>query len=413
MTESEIDYAAVYQAYPAAVALLTPDFTYVDANDAYLAVAGRSKEQVVGHNVFEAFPDNPDDARASGMRNLRESLTRVATTGERDAMAVQRYDVESDDSSGEWSERYWSIVNSPVLRADGSVALLLHRVEEVTGLVRSGAEAGAGHGVGDPARRLESDLYIRAREVQEANEHLRRAHAREKEVAISLQQAMLPVPEPAISDRAAVRYRPASATMNVCGDWYDMITVDEDHISVAVGDVVGHGLEAAGVMGQLRSALSAVARVSRGPARALEVLDLYSRSVRGAQSTTVVKTFVSRRERTVTYSSAGHLPPALVRADGRVEFLDRATAPPLGTRPEPGPAEEASVPYAEGDTLVLYTDGLVERRGEDIDRGLTRLAESLARHHTEDPETLADALLADLLSREDTEDDTALVIVRL
>ncbi|UED86776.1 PP2C family protein-serine/threonine phosphatase [Streptomyces profundus] len=413
MTESEIDYAAVYQAYPAAVALLSPDLMYVDANDAYLKVAGRPREQVVGHYVFEAFPDNPEDARASGMRNLKLSLERVAATGERDAMAIQRYDVQFEDRPGTWSERYWSIVNMPVPGPDGSVALLLHRVEEVTELIRARYDTGLGPEAEDRATRLESDLFTRAKEVQDANETLRRAHAREKEVALTLQKAMLVVPEPAFSDRVAVRYRPASATMNVCGDWYDMITVDEDRISVAVGDVVGHGLEAAGVMGQLRSALSAVARVSQGPGRALEVLDLYSRSVRGAESTTVVKTFIARRSRTVVYSSAGHLPPALVRVGGVVEFLDRATAPPLGARPEPGPAEEASVHFGEGDTLVLYTDGLVERRGEDIDLGLARLADSLTRHHTLSPEALADALLADLLSHGGTEDDTALVIVRL
>lgn len=103
----------------------------------------------------------------------------------------------------------------------------------------------------------------------------------------------------------------------------------------------------------------------------------------------------------------------LVHRDGRVEFLDRATDPPLDARPEPTQRPQAGTRYGAGATLALYTDGLVERRHEDIDTGLTRLAESLARHRDEDPEFLADAVLMELLPPGGATDDTALVIVRL
>ncbi len=199
----------------------------------------------------------------------------------------------------------------------------------------------------------------------------------------------------------------------MCGDWYDLVDLPGDRIAVAVGDVVGHGLSAACVMGQLRSALSAAARVAAGPAQALEALGLYARRVDGAESTTVVKTLIDWGTHTITYSSAGHPPPALLRSGGIVAFLDKATDPPLGARPEHVPRPEASAPFAEGDTLVLYTDGLVERRAEDIDTGLARLADSLARHGQDDPESLADALLADLLPPSGNTDDTALVVIRL
>jgi serine phosphatase RsbU (regulator of sigma subunit) len=96
-----------------------------------------------------------------------------------------------------------------------------------------------------------------------------------------------------------------------------------------------------------------------------------------------------------------------------MEFLDRATDPPLDARPDPIPRPEAGTTYSEGATLVLYTDGLVERRREDIDTGLARLADSLARHRDEDPESLADAVLLELLPPGGATDDTALVIVRL
>lgn len=363
MADAGIDYAAVFQALPGMVAVLTPELVYVDANEEFVRMSGRSRQQLVGRYLFDVFPDNPEDPAASGMRNLAASLQRVLATGERDTMAVQRYDVESLEQPGCWEQRYWSPVNAPVFGPDGKVALLVHRVEEVTEFVRD-----RGGPVGTRARALEAELYIRARELQEVNERLRKAHAREREVALALQEAMLPAPRQVRDHRAAVRYRPAVGALNVCGDWYDLVErIGGDRICVAVGDVVGHGLAAACVMGQLRSALSAASRVAEGPAQALDVLGRYANVVPGAESATVATTFVDFDARTITYSSAGHLPPALVHADGRVEFLDAATDPPLDASPDPVSRPEATADFRTGDTLVLYTDGLVERRREDID----------------------------------------------
>ncbi|MFF9056646.1 PP2C family protein-serine/threonine phosphatase [Streptomyces erythrochromogenes] len=403
---SGINYRAVFHSLPGAVALLTPDLVFLDVNEAYLSVSGRSREELVGRRLFDVFPDNPNDPEATGSLNLRASLERVVATGERDTMALQRYDVQDPERPGVWQERYWSPVNVPVLASDGSVALLVHRVEEVTELIRArGARSGQGSN-----SVLESELYTRARELQELNERLRQAHAREREVALHLQEAMLPEPSP--HHRAAVRYRPAAAALNVCGDWYDLVDTPGCTV-VAVGDVVGHGLGAAGVMGQLRSALSAASLVAEGPAQALEVLGLYARSVAGAESTTAVSVFIDWNRRTLTYSSAGHLPPALCDPDGTVVFLDRATDPPLGARPEHAPRPQARTDFTEGSVLVLYTDGLVERRREDIDTGLGRLADALARHRAADPSAIADALLAELVPPVGVTDDTALVVLRL
>ncbi len=127
----------------------------------------------------------------------------------------------------------------------------------------------------------------------------------------------------------------------------------------------------------------------------------------------MVKTFIDWATHTITYSSAGHPPPALLHHDGTVTFLDQATDPPLGARPEHVPRPEASTAFTEGATLVMYTDGLIERRHEDIDVGLTRLADALVRHRKAAPEALADSLLADLLPPTGNSDDTALVIIRL
>ncbi|WP_425274764.1 PP2C family protein-serine/threonine phosphatase [Streptomyces viridosporus] len=324
-------------------------------------------------------------------------------------MPLQHYDVENPERSGAWEERYRSPVNTPVLGPDGRAELIVHRVEEVTELVRARGHAGDGQG-----RMPEAELYSRARELQELNNRLRRAHAREREVAPALQKSMLPAHRQVGGHRAAVRYRPAVGALNVCGDWYDLVDLVDGHrVGVSVGDVVGHGLEAAGVMGRLRSALTAASRVADGPARALDVVGLYAHVVDGAESATAVTTFIDFDRHTVTCSSAGHPPPVLAHRDGRVEFPDRATDPPLDAGPVPGPRPEAATAFTPGATVVLHTDGLIERRGEDIDTGLLRLAEALRRPRTQEPEALAGIVLRELLPPGGATDDTALILVRL
>ncbi|ALO05796.1 Magnesium or manganese-dependent protein phosphatase [Streptomyces venezuelae] len=407
--QQNVDYAAVFQAMPGMVALLTPDLVYVDVNEDFARLAGRSRAQLVGRYIFDAFPENPNDPAAAGMRETEASMLRVVATGERDTMALLRYDIEDSQRPGHWQEHFWSPVNAPVPGPDGQVEMIVHRVEEITPLIqaRGGLEGTT------QAARLEAELYTRSRELHEVNERLRKAHARERKVALALQAAMLPSPSPVGHHRAAVRYRPAVGGLNVCGDWYDLVGLPGDRMAVAVGDVVGHGLSAACVMGQLRSALSAAALVADGPAQALDALGLYARSVEGAESSTVATTFIDWSSHTLTYSSAGHPPPALLTPGGDVIFLDRATDPPLGARPDHVPRPQATTSFEEGATLVMYTDGLIERRTEDIDAGLARLADSLSRRGREDPETLADSLLSDLLNTDGNTDDTALVVLRL
>ncbi|MEU8135869.1 PP2C family protein-serine/threonine phosphatase [Streptodolium elevatio] len=406
---SLVDFEAVFEALPAGVALLTPDLVYIEANPAYLRLAQRSRDQLLGRYIFDVFPDNPNDQTATGTRNLKASLRRVATTAQRDAMAVQRYDTQRPSRPGTWDERYWSILNTPVFDSDGRLRWVLHRVEEVTELLR--AQAGSGD---DQARFLQAEVYTRARELQEVNNRLRKAHAREREVALVLQDAMLPTPvHRAGRHAAAVRYRPALGALNVCGDWYDLVDLPDGRTAVAVGDVVGHGLRAAAVMGQLRSALTAAVRIARGPAHALTALGLHAASVPGAESATAAVVLIDPVRRVLDYSSAGHLPPVLVGPDGTVAYLDRATDPPLGVRAEHGRSPQAKHPYREGSILTLYTDGLVERRGEDIDVGLTRLADALTLHRDLAPEQLADAVLADLVPSDSATDDIALVVLGL
>lgn len=412
---ADLDYEAIFQAAPTAAVVMNTDFVILDANRAYLKVSGRRAADLIGRDIFEAFPDNPGDAEADGTANLRASLVRVRDGGERDTMALQKYDVERPDQPGVFEERYWSPVNSPVPGPDGRVRLIIHRVEEVTPFIRELREAHQGSGaMRDPdLQAMESELYARARELQQVIERLREAHAREQQVALSLQQTMLPAITEGQRAYAAVRYLPAVGSLNVCGDWYDIVELSHDRVAVAVGDVVGHGLEAAGVMGQLRSALGAAIRAVAGPAQALEVLERYARSLEDALATTVVQAVIDRGRRVITYSRAGHPPPLLVQPEGTVEILDQVIDPPLAASVGHAEREQAEAHYRPGATFVLYSDGLIERRGQDIDLGLGRLADILGRYGGLDPHTLADKLLADLGAGAGLTDDTALLVIRL
>jgi PAS domain-containing protein len=136
MTGSQIDYMAVYSQLPVPVLLLTPEFVIADMNLAYLRVAGRTREELLGRNVFDAFPDNPADPSASGVRDLRESLRRVLAYGEPDTLPFMHYDVEVPGSPGVFARRYWCPVNAPVIGADGRIALIAECVEEISDKVQ-------------------------------------------------------------------------------------------------------------------------------------------------------------------------------------------------------------------------------------------------------------------------------------
>jgi serine phosphatase RsbU (regulator of sigma subunit) len=226
---------------------------------------------------------------------------------------------------------------------------------------------------------------------------------------------MLPVEVPATvraTVRVAVRYRPASDALRVGGDWYDVADLGQGRLAVAVGDVVGHGLRAAAVMGQLRSALSALTVADVGPAAAMTALDRVARHSPDATASTAVKVVIDPALDLAIYSSAGHLPPLILRRNGTVQALDQALGPPLAVtqRTETRPLGTASLGLE--DTLVLYTDGLVERRGEPLDRGIARLEAALVRHRHLGVEALADQLLAELPPRSALRDDIALVVLR-
>jgi serine phosphatase RsbU (regulator of sigma subunit) len=410
--ESGIDYGALFAVTPSPYMVLGPDLVIADVNEAACRATGRTREVLLGRYLFDAFPENPADPDAEGVRNLYGSLRWVLRSKQPDTMAPQKYDIPMADQPSVFEERWWSVINTPVLGPDGQVVWIIHRGEDVTAFILSHRRPREGTAHGD-TEAMEAELYARARELQRLNDELRQAHARERQVAVTLQEAMLRSPHLARHQDIAVRYLPAAGSLNVCGDWYEVVDLPDDRFAVAVGDVVGHGLEAAAVMGMLRSALSACVRAVDNPASALDILGLYARDVEGALATTVVQAVVDTRAHRITYSSAGHPPTVLLHQDGTFDLLDQATDPPLGARPENVPHPQANLHYTPGDTFVLYTDGLIERRGEDIDEGLRRLTEVLVRHPGYSPDRLADALLAHFGVSSGARDDVALIVLRL
>jgi hypothetical protein len=223
----------------------------------------------------------------------------------------------------------------------------------------------------------------------------------------ALQLAMLPVlpPRPDL----ATRYLPASQALSVGGDWYEAVELGGGRLALVVGDTVGHGLAAATTMGQLRSACRALLLEGLSPSAALDGLDRFAQRLDGAESTTAFCAVLDPATGDVTYSSAGH-PAPLVEADGTTAWLDQAGGLPLAVQVDE-PRPEARHHLDPGDVLVLYTDGLVERRGESLETGFARLADLARGQGGLDPEDLADHLIGALVAG-DHDDDVAVAVYR-
>lgn len=165
MGEPAVDFAAVFDTTPTPYLILTPDLVIVAMNRAREAATRTDRRAIIGRPLFEAFPDNPDDPTASGVRNLRASLERVLATKQPDTMPVQKYDL-ADPATGRFDERWWSPVNLPVLDDAGDVVLLLHRVTDVTEWMQVRSERQLD--VVPSIEEADSDLYARAQELHRA-----------------------------------------------------------------------------------------------------------------------------------------------------------------------------------------------------------------------------------------------------
>ena len=241
-----------------------------------------------------------------------------------------------------------------------------------------------------------------------------RRYSRERATALTLQRSMLPTGLSAPSSvEVRHRYLPGSELIEVGGDWYESIALPGGRVALVVGDVAGHGVRAAVTMGRLRTAIHTLAMLELPPAETLQQLDelMQELGAREPHFATCVYAIFDAVTGSCELASAGHLPPLLVRPDGSNEFLDVLPSPPLGIGT--GPIQSRVLDIEDGSLLVLYTDGLVEKRTADIDEGLSRLRGIFGPGSAARPlEDLCKATL-DGVYADHQRDDIAVLIARL
>lgn len=259
----------------------------------------------------------------------------------------------------------------------------------------------------------ESGVLIFAADVTdqvEAAERLRASERRQREAAVTLQRSLLPQELEQPDDlRVAATYQPGGTEAAVGGDWYDVITLGAGRTALVIGDVMGRGVRAAAVMGQLRTAVRAYARLDLPPHEVLQLLDGLAAEIDPSQIATCVYAVHDPNEGVLHYASAGH-PPIIVRdAEGAVQRASEPTGPPLGTGG--WVHTSCSLPFTPGASAVLYTDGLVERRDADIDTGIATLEQAFAGA-TGSPEIVCDRLLRSLGITAEHDDDVAVLVLQ-
>ncbi len=259
-----------------------------------------------------------------------------------------------------------------IVRADGT------RLPALINSVRQGDDSGR--------PRVVRTTVFDATDRRAYEREILRARRHEQEIAQALQRSLLSGEAPLSDDLCVeVFYRPAQAAHEVGGDWHDAFWLDDERTAgLVVGDVVGRGLGAAAVMGQLRSAIRALASTGLEPGALLDALDRFVARHRVGRMTTVAYAQLDVTTGQLLYACAGHPPPVLLGAGGQPELLWDGRSPPLDSVALHGPRRQAAAQLARGGTLLLYSDGLVERREQSIDVGLERLLAETARHSGDD-----------------------------
>jgi PAS domain S-box-containing protein len=253
--------------------------------------------------------------------------------------------------------------------------------------------------------RLASNIAVRAA-VSIDNARL---YTREHTTAITLQHSLLPQHIPQVTGlQIGYRYRPASRTAEVGGDWFDAIPLEGGQTALVVGDVTGHSIQAAAIMGQLRTTTAALARLG---CPAQEIMGQLSGVVaeHGPETgATCLYAQYDPASRRCRFTSAGHPPPALRHPSGTTEFIDMPGGVMLGVSPSSYPATDTQLP--PGSVLALYTDGLIEQPGQDISIGMSRLARTLTASPDASLDQLCDSVLASVSDQ--AQDDIVLLLAR-
>ncbi|HEY4097675.1 MAG TPA: SpoIIE family protein phosphatase [Baekduia sp.] len=286
-----------------------------------------------------------------------------------------------------------------LVRADGTTLPAL-----VNSVLRRGAD-------GEP-RAIRTTIFD-ATDRRSYERELVRARDREHEIARELQRGLLggELPEDPALD-LAVEYRPAVAGVEVGGDWYDAFWLSEREIAVVVGDVVGRGIQAATKMGQLRSAVRALAATGLEPGPLLESLDGYVRRHGVGQMTTVAYTSLELDTGVLRIASAGHLPPAIAEPGSGASFAWVGRSTPLDATLNPGPRAQAALTLAPGSAVLLFTDGLIERPDRPLQAGLDAVLAELDARRGEPAAALAREVSDALVGAHESGDDMCAVALR-
>jgi GAF domain-containing protein/anti-sigma regulatory factor (Ser/Thr protein kinase) len=299
---------------------------------------------------------------------------------------------------------------SPLMREKGIVSLLgvpLVVEDRLLGVLHVGSREKREF-TGDDVALLE----LAAERLAIAIDHSR-LYEREHAVAETLQRSLLPEKLPDIAGLSmASRYVPGAADVEVGGDWYDVIPLPGGRVGLAMGDVVSRGVRAASVMGQLRNALRAYALDGHKPVQVLERLHALLRTLERREMATLVYMVLDPTSLSYTLASAGHPPPLVISPEGRVCLMEDGRGPPLGAVADPGYTDASGV-VCPGATLLLYTDGLVERRDMWIDEGIAKLTQAASAAAELDPAALVERLLGSLVPEGGGEDDVALLALEL
>lgn len=351
-----------------------------------------------GAAVLLAEEDGTLTLRASMFRDVEKEPLRIAL-GEGIAGRVAR-------------DRQPLLVHDPDPSEVADPALLgLHSILGVPLMVGGEVAGVLKVGVPAPRRFSEDDLLVlglAADRVALAIDHLR-VYEREHRIAEMLQRSLLPDRLPPLPGlEVAARYEPAASESEVGGDWYDVIAMPGGRVGLVMGDVAGKGLAAASMVGRLRSAMRAYALEGHAPADVVDRLNqLVWSEPEDSHMTTMVYVVFDPLEGRITWVNAGHLPPLAVTSDGMARFLDGPSSVPLGVMSYPAyEAAETEMPL--GGTVLLYTDGLVERPGELLDRGLDRLSAAV-RGERVGPQRLCDLVIEQLVPAAGASDDVALL----
>ncbi len=366
---------------------------------------------VEGDRLRRALVYNPGGPPSMDQRiwslNGRQTEEHPAIRAWRSRQPVILPRTSAGEAAAMYSDPEGRRIAAEIIQGQGMASVPLIRETEVIGVVSMLVPPGGGaFPTFDLA--LLTQLSVPA---AEAIDNARR-FGRQRRVAEVLQRSLL-TPAPVFPGLdLAVRYRPAASGAEVGGDWYDAFHVPGDHLGVVIGDVVGHDLRAATAMGRLRAMVQAVAcDENTPPAEVVTRVDRLTVNLSVTLLATMIYGHIERAPQgqpVLRWANAGHPPPLLVEGDGTARFLDQAQGVALGVDPSQ-PRSEAAQLLPFGSTLILYTDGLVERREEDLGTGLTRLAEHATKLANEPVEQLCDRLL----EAAPTGDDLALLAVRV